>query len=122
MGLRAAVSSVALGAALSASSGSTGPPPSLNVSVGGFVPGLAPVAPNFVGFSLEIYSVEALIGRAGGPPQQSYAQLLRNLHALSGGPHAGPVIRVGAFSVGGVAFRFLIAFLLGIKLTFLGKL
>ena len=98
MGLSATVSSIALGAALSASSGSTAPPPSLNVSVGAFVPGLAPVAPNFVGFSLEIYSVEALIGRAGGPPQQSYAQLLRNLHALSGGAHAGPVIRVGGDS------------------------
>eukprot|EP01043_Picozoa_sp_COSAG02_P052456 COSAG02_NODE_5655_length_4148_cov_172.597184_2_plen_403_part_00 len=72
--------------------------PTLRVVVGPPLAGLPPVAPNFVGFSLEIYNVEAMIGRAGDTPRQSYAQLLRNLHSLSAGPHAGPTLRLGGNS------------------------
>jgi hypothetical protein len=72
--------------------------PTLRVAVGPPLAGLPPVAPNFVGFSLEIYNIESMIGRPGEPPRQSYAQLLRNLHSLSSGPHAGPTLRLGGDS------------------------
>lgn len=72
--------------------------PTIHVAVGPPVAGLLPVAPNFVGFSLEIYNIEAMIGRSDDPPRQSYAQLLRNLHSLSAGPHAGPTLRLGGNS------------------------
>ena len=76
----------------------------LHVTVGPALAGLPPVATNFVGFSLEIYNLESMIGRPDGQPRQSYAQLLRNLHALSAGPHPGPTLRVGGNSAEDTCF------------------
>ena len=94
------VAAVLLALAAAAATGSPAAGPTLNVTVGAPLPGLPPVAPNFVGFSLEIYSAAAMLGGAGGsnPPRRSYAQLLRNLHDLSAGPHAGPTLRLGGDS------------------------
>lgn len=70
----------------------------LDVTVGAPLP-LPPVATNFVGFSMEIYSVLHMIGPGDGQPRDSYAQLMRNLHGLSGAEgHPGPVLRIGGNS------------------------
>lgn len=101
---------LALLAAAAASAAVTGlattprAPTLMRVAVGPALAGLPPVAPNFVGFSLEIYNVELMIGRAGEPPRQSYAQLLRNLHSLSAGPHPGPTLRIGGNSAEDTCF------------------
>ena len=89
---------VALGVAAAAGGARLATSPTLHVAVGPPLAGLPPVAPNFVGFSVEIYNIEAMIGRAGGKPSHSYAQLLRNLYSLSAGPHAGPTLRLGGNS------------------------
>eukprot|EP01047_Picozoa_sp_COSAG01_P111896 COSAG01_NODE_40666_length_461_cov_0.569061_1_plen_122_part_10 len=89
---------IAAAAAVTDPSSASAAGPTLRVAVGPPLAGLPPVAPNFVGFSLEIYNIESMIGRPEEPPRQSYAQLLRNLHSLSSGPHAGPTLRLGGNS------------------------
>ena len=55
------------------------------------------VAPNFVGLSIEVPSVMGMIGTADAP-RHSLAQALKNLAALTPGPHAGPILRLGGNS------------------------
>ena len=56
-----------------------------------------PVAPNFIGLSLEVWGVAAYLN-------PSVATLLRELRALSPGAHPGPVVRVGGGSADSSCF------------------
>ena len=60
------------------------------------LPDLPPVPPNFVGLSIEVGSALKMMGAAG--ESAPFAQALRNLHALTPGDHAGPVLRIGGNS------------------------
>ena len=55
-----------------------------------------PVAPNFVGLSIEVGGVLKMIGAAGD--SAPLATLLRHLHDLTPGPHPGPTLRFGGNS------------------------
>lgn len=57
-----------------------------------------PVSPAFVGLSFETYDARKLLQDASGGPRLAFAQALRNLHALSPGPHEGAVLRIGGDS------------------------
>ena len=54
------------------------------------------VPPNFVGLSIEVTAVLAMLGSTGNSTPM--AQCLRNLASLTPQPHAGPVLRLGGNS------------------------
>ena len=81
-----------LGAAIAAAAAGA----SVTVTVGDLVAGSDPVPPNFVGLSIEVGSVLKMMGSNG--TKASFAQALRNLHQLTPGAHAGPVLRLGGNS------------------------
>ena len=72
------------------------PAPNVRVDVSPVAMPGASVAPNFVGLSIEVGSVLKMMGSDGS--RASFAQALRNLHALTPGAHAGPVLRLGGNS------------------------
>ena len=84
---------LAVAAAVAAAAGVRAAPrqATMRVTIGGGAAASPPVPPNFVGFSLESYSVR----KAMVPP---YARLLSHLHGATHGSHAGPVIRIGGDS------------------------
>eukprot|EP01052_Picozoa_sp_SAG31_P046198 SAG31_NODE_8736_length_1397_cov_1.622496_2_plen_153_part_01 len=59
-------------------------------------PDAPPVAPNFVGLSIEVPAVLHMIGEAGG--SNGLATLLAHFYDLTAGPHAGPTLRFGGNS------------------------
>jgi hypothetical protein len=61
------------------------------------------IAPNFVGFSIEVGGVLGMIGEKGS--STPFAQMLRNLYELTPSPHPGPVMRLGGNSADGSCFK-----------------
>jgi len=70
--------------------------PATIVTVGAEIPGVAAVAPNFCGLSIEVGAVLKMLGPTG--ESAPLATLLRHLHALTAGAHAGPTLRLGGNS------------------------
>jgi hypothetical protein len=58
--------------------------------------GLPPVAPNFVGLSIEVGAVLSMIGEMGA--SAPLATVLGHLYQLTAGPHPGPTLRLGGNS------------------------
>ena len=97
---------LALGLAVAAAAAAAGAPPGPCLRAGSPESGACvyvqpsdggpPVAPNFVGLSIEVGGVLKMIGAAGD--SAPLATLLRHLHDLTPGPHPGPTLRFGGNS------------------------
>ena len=66
------------------------------VRVGALQAGASPVAPNFVGLSIEVGAVLKMIGEAG--ESAPLATVLGHFYQLTAGPHPGPTLRLGGNS------------------------